>query len=216
MSVTLSPYALIVPSEIADAAFDGLQSDPASFNASALAGLINSVTEEVERYVGRRLHIHADTIRPRSADWLASSHESYAFELWSPVWPLHEVTSADVTLALGTDYPGGQLLYSNTKYTEVAGFFGYARHDETLAGLQAIDSAALAALTALPETLPGMVRDVTLALCLHDLTERMAGRFSGARRMQQVGTNPVTIEAPDPLARDRILNRLHRFRRLGV
>jgi hypothetical protein len=211
---TLSPHALIVPTDIAEAAVGGMETEVTSLGEGILASVINTVSREVEEEVGRRLHVHADTLHIQASDWEESPRDGYAALLWLPLWPLVEVTTSGVTVAAGTAYPGGQIVYANERYTELAGFFGYRREDQTLATLQAITG--LSALTVLPEAMDGLVHDVACELALHMIDVRAAGRYSGGRKIQQVGSVPMTIEAPDPLRRTRILQRLHSWRPLAV
>jgi hypothetical protein len=211
---TLSPHALIVPTDIAEAAVGGMETEVTSLGEGILASVINTVSREVEEEVGRRLHVHADTLHLQTSEWETSSRDGYAALLWLPLWPLVEVTTSGVTVAAGTAYPGGQIVYAGERYTEIGGFFGYRREDQTLAMLQAISG--LSALTVLPDALPDMVKDTACELALLMISERSSGRYTGGRTIQQVGSVPMTIEAPDPLRRTRILQRLHSWRPLAV
>lgn len=203
--ITLSDRSLITPTEVADAALGGISVDDLN-KRGAIFGICNEASQEIERKLLRDCRIHSETFEPV---WMASDTD-YAYEAWAWNWPVVEVTS-DTTVVVGEARPGGQLIYSDEKHTEITAFVGFRRENETLVKLQALTG--LSALTVLPPALPDIIRSAACMVALYKIQERTAGRFSGNRTVSNIGSNNVTVDYSDRNHLRKVLRSVEGYRR---
>lgn len=199
--------AIVTLTDVRKSALEGTPVDLAAVDAEQITGVCGAATEVVEEHLHRTVLVHAATVYIPTAQWTKARNTTYAFETWIPDWPLVEV---DETVVTTPAKKGGQLVFSDTKHESLTGYFGYRRHDQTLAKVQALTG--LSGVTVLPDEVPALVRDTTSAVALHLLSDRLEGKYSGNRKIQQIGAGQVQIEESSPRHLQMLLARLNQYR----
>jgi len=206
-------------------------SDPAT--AAAIPGIIKGVTVAIERYLDRLLIVRPHVFRLRRGEWFRQegyeNDNEVLFKMaYARQWPVVQVVSVDTDTDLKAaiaiqeaDADDGRFLSydpDNTALVDIPyrvdAFAGYARHDQTMATLQAADG--LNGIAVLPPTLPDPIRDAAIMLCLYRLNARRSSAGYGLGSMQQVGSGSMaTVESVDKGFEARILSALDSYRHLA-
>lgn len=231
MSLNAAYTDLIQDVDLEDASLDGVQvdlSDPAA--VAAIPGIIRGVTTTIERYLDRLLIVRPHTLRLRRDEWFQQEGYENDSEVllqmaYARQWPVVQVASVDRDAALkaeiviqDADTDDGRFLSYDPDSTalvdipyRVDALAGYARHDQTLATLQAEND--LTGITVLPPTLPDPIRDAAIMLSLYRINARRSSAGYGLRSMQQVGSGSMaTVETVDKGFEARILSTLDSYR----
>lgn len=187
--------------------------DDTSEEYEACEAVILDVTDDIERYLHRKLIVRHHTFVYRDTDWKArlgyrNADGHTLFSAWARQWPVVEVVDVDTDASFAVDVTiqdssnGGQLLsygpesllITDPPY-QLRGFAGFRRQDHVdLATLLADEGADdLATLTVLPPLLPGKIRRTALRLVISELRQQVEGVVGVASRSKRIDN--MTVES---------------------
>jgi hypothetical protein len=227
MSQTLPHTALVTSDDVYSAALSNVDSADYEIDQQVIR-VIRAVTEDIERYLNRRLIVRPFTWRYIGAQkdgWKLAERLGVAFPgvedslstsfgltAWARAWPVVEHDQTTDDLRLGEATPGGQRLFASEYLEKIEGYAGYKRPGQTLSDLQG--ESGLSGLTAAPDDLPWDVAEVACNLALYRLMLRKRGKQHVGRVTQGTPESTWTLESIDQHYEHRQLGRIARYRRV--